>query len=299
MKHYKEFLKCTHPIVCVPMNQCSDINLAIAVHNAGAFPSMSMFNFHTDRKINMQLTEYELNRFQDATGSNNALIGMGWDELLNPEFINLLDKMGFKFLEVFHLPKDNPRWPEVRKTVSELRSIGFKIIFKVQKHLSKVEQDAVIIKGKDGAGRTPEDGLPVKEFFSVMKAARPEVNIIPSGGISTSEQVNYYMAHGAMAVGIGTLFAASEESPVSLETKLKIVDSTSEDLKRIGKLNHQGLLFKNIEDGDDNNNQALMQGMRGTSNGCIYAGAGIDSVKEILPVKDIVQRLVKDLNDNQ
>jgi hypothetical protein len=132
-----------------------------------------------------------------------------------------------------------------------------------------------------------------------MKAARPEVNIIPSGGISTSEQVNYYMAHGAMAVGIGTLFAASEESPVSLETKLKIVDSTSEDLKRIGKLNHQGLLFKNIENDDNNNNQSLRQGMNNPSNGCIYAGAGIDSVTEILPVKEIVQRLVSNLNDNQ
>ena len=104
------------------------------------------------------------------------------------------------------------------------------------------------------------------------------------------------MDQDALAIGIGTLFAASEESCVSKDTKQRIIDSTSADIKLIGPLNCRGLLFSRLEDDDENNSKSLYAGIKGTDTGCIYVGNGIDYIKEIMPVKDIIEWLVKDVN---
>jgi len=98
---------------------------------------------------------------------------------------------------------------------------GGKVLFKV---LNVNDQcypfDGFIIKGPDGAGRTaPGDGESLDVYYNTLKTIAPDAAIIPSGGISTSQQVKYWIDKGVVAVGIGSLFAASKESPINLIAK--------------------------------------------------------------------------------
>ena len=104
------------------------------------------------------------------------------------------------------------------------------------------------------------------------------------------------MGMGCIGVAIGTLFAASEESCISKETKLKMIESSSNEIKRLDSGAQQNaIIFSRIEEDDFNNTNSLNMGMKDPTNGHIFAGKGIDHIKSILPVKDIVQLLVDGL----
>ena len=82
---------------------------------------------------------------------------------------------------------------------------GFRFFFKIHRHQDVTGNavKTVIFKGNDGAGRTDPGAGSLEDNFSYIRRTRPEIDIIPSGGISTADQVRYYMDRGALAVGIG------------------------------------------------------------------------------------------------
>lgn len=287
-------LDCTYPILAMPMNGVSDVDLAIVVSQAGAFPSISIFNYYREGKVDLQFLDKELERFCQVAGTSNILISMLWEELMVPQVVNLLVKHNLKFVELFIRPTSHPLWPNISKQIDILRLEGFNIFFKTTKLLPVSNFDSIILKGPLSAGRSFATVNSLEENYSIVKS-QIGPRIIPSGGIGTSEQVKYFMDNNAVAIGIGTLLAASEESCVSKETKERIIQSTSADIQNIGPLNCRGLLFSKLDNDDDNNSRSLRAGIRGTSAGCIYTGNGIDYIDKILPVKDIIELLVKDL----
>jgi hypothetical protein len=157
----------------------------------------------------------------------------------------------------------------------------------------------VIFKGNEGAGRTDPEAGSLEDNFSRIRQMRPEVDIIPSGGIATAAQVRYYLDRGALAVGIGTLFAAAEESCISVDTKRKMIEATADSLERIGKFHHQGLVFSRLAADDANNTRSLELGISHANVGAVFAGKGIVHVKEILPVRAIVAMLVGDAAEHK
>lgn len=286
-----------HPIMVMPMNGVSDIDLALAVDKAGAFPSISIFNYYENNNLDFNLLDKELQRFIDIAGHSHILISMHWEHLLNNKISNLLNKLDIKYIELFIRPLNHILWPQLQEKISQLRTCNFKFFFKTAKIIPISEYDAIIIKGPNGAGRsfasTPDLQITFETFTKNIDASK----IIPSGGIGNNLEVQHYISKGAAAVGIGTLIAVSEESKISMETKKKIISSTSKDIVNIGPLNCRGLLFSKIDnDDDDNNSRALRAGIKGTDSGCIYVGNGIDYIKEILPVKEIIQRLLINVN---
>lgn len=281
-----------YPILVLPMNGVSDGDLATAVSNAGAFPSISVFNYYQNKSIVLDYLNKDLQKFSDATGHSNILISMHWEDFLKIETLELLLKNEIKFIELFIRPLNNELWEVLSNKISEVRKLGMKIFFKTAKLLPVSEFDAIILKGPNGAGRTFFDGNDLQTSFDNFSKTVGSDKIIPSGGIGNYNDTQYFLNQGALAVGIGTLIAASEESKVSLETKKRIIESTSKDIVNIGPLNCRGLLFSLVDKDDDNNSRSLREGIKGTESGCIYVGNGIDYINEILPVKTIIERLI-------
>jgi NAD(P)H-dependent flavin oxidoreductase YrpB (nitropropane dioxygenase family) len=155
-----------------------------------------------------------------------------------------------------------------------------------------METDFLVLKGNEAAG-TISTELTLKESFKIMRDRFPSLDIIPTGGITCSEDIKYYIDKGASAVGIGSLFACSIESRISDMTKLKIVSSSKDDLSMIKNKNQQGILFKEIETDNDNNTNSLKLGIKGTQIGHIFMGKSVDSINDIKSVKEIVERLTK------
>lgn len=284
-----------YPIVIMPMNGVSTVDLAIVVHKAGAVPSLSIFNYFRNGKLNLQIFESELQRYTDTTGQSGIIVSMHWEHLLSEIVVQLLLKYKINHVELFVRPADTAQWQSLGKQIDILSKQNITVMFKTTGRLPQCVYHGIVLKGPLAAGRSFDGVLPLENQFDLLKS-NITAPIIPSGGIGSPHQVKYFIDRGALAIGIGTLIAASQESCVSLQTKQRIVNTTSLDIVQIGPLKSRGLLFSRLENDDDNNSRSLYAGISGTDSGCIYVGNGIDYIKEIRPVKDIIEWLVQDVN---
>jgi NAD(P)H-dependent flavin oxidoreductase YrpB (nitropropane dioxygenase family) len=217
---------------------------------------------------------------------------------------NLIIQHQIEFVEILqHTPGEGlliqPSYEEFQsKTQLEkanlelIRNNNVKVFLKTH-NTKNIEYivDGLVLKGQDGAGRGTES---LETLFADIKKHSPDLLVIVSGGIGTAEQVKHYLDNGANAVGIGTLLAVSKECKISNETKLKMIESTSNDIKKFNNGAVQNaLIFTEIANDTFNHTQGLEQGIAGTSSGHIFAGTGIDHISEIRPVSDIIDDLIK------
>jgi NAD(P)H-dependent flavin oxidoreductase YrpB (nitropropane dioxygenase family) len=291
MSNFKKILGSQYPVVAMAMNRVSDINLAKAVDAAGGVASLSVFNYD---KRGLAGLDQDLEEF----GHGRIIISLGVTELINPKILDLILKHTVEFIELIPdttgefdtTPQKNV---DKKNTLAVLKSKGVKVFVKcIGERDVDTDFAGVILKGSDGAGR----GLfPTKKLFEYIRNKYPTINIIVSGGVGTADDVKYYIDKGALAVGIGTLLAASQESKVSTETKLKMIESTSHDLREFNNgAKQKSLIFTETED-DYNHTYSLAAGVQNPSTGHIFAGNAIDHVTDIKPVADIINALVAKL----
>jgi len=286
---------CKYPIVAVGMNKVSDVPLAIACHRAGIFPTISVFNYLTKvGELDPQLLKSELEKYINVTSSTDVIVSMTPKEFIMPavqeilqtlkiSHVELLDAVKSEFFSIFQEAKIN------------FNHSGGKILFKVLYVSNELQKfDGYIIKGSDGAGRSnPNSSL--EDLFKKIRQVYPDAKIIPSGGISTSQQVKHWIENGAEAVGVGTLFAASKESSIGNKAKEQLVNASSEDLKILKDINQRALVFSETSPDGINNTPGLRIGIKTGTQGHLFAGKGIDQIKNVSTVEEIVQTLIKDL----
>ena len=303
MTNFADTFKCNYPIAAMAMNKVSDLKLAVAVRRAGGLPSLSIYNYYTAPEVvSAELLKADLEGYIQECGDACILMSTGVDQLLNDEIFDLLIKNQIAAIELIldtkyesRLSKDRDKKRDMR--VAQLRESGTLVFVKALGHEDIIPGiDGAVIKGPDGAGRGNEVGTTLRELFDQFKAQYPTIKIIVAGGIGTAAQVKEYIDSGAFAVGIGTLFAASQESKVSHETKLKMVSAGANDIKKLSNGAVQNaLVFKEVEHDNFNNTRGLMAGIKNPESGHIFAGKGIEHVTGIKPVEQIVQELIKDL----
>jgi NAD(P)H-dependent flavin oxidoreductase YrpB (nitropropane dioxygenase family) len=297
--NYRDFFGCAYPIVAAPMNRVSDAKLAIACHNAGIFPSLSLYSWQSRHSIdiNENIVDRELKIFQDATGSSKVLISLASVDLFKDSVMKLLLDNHIEFLEF--IASDHPpkffmdKTKTVKQQMKDRHGVDFKIITKRldSQNINANAVDAIMYKTAEGAGRG-EPSANILNELEKFKNIYPTLPTIMSGGVGCADDVKKYMSLGCMAVCIGTLLAASEESSVSRETKLKMIEATVADISRTAVSNQSALIFSKLPDDDMNNTHSLIKGLASPDQGLVFAGKGIDYVKEIKPVKDIIQELV-------
>jgi NAD(P)H-dependent flavin oxidoreductase YrpB (nitropropane dioxygenase family) len=290
-----KFFDCRYPIVCAAMNQVSDAGLAIAVHNAGAFPSLSIPNYIKDNGFDMQAYTSELHAYKEATGSDNLLLSVGSRLLLSDAVIRPFLDLGFRHIELFHWASTEPGWKRVIERSRRLAGeMGVKFVFKISTgHVTEtLDYPTVLLKGPEGAGRSADNAPPLPESFEFCRAHLPATNVIVSGGIWHADQVTDYLNHGALAVAVGSLFAASKESSVADSVKAQIIASASSDLQSKGGNNLRGLFSKVAEGDNANLTRTLAKGIRNAGDGGVFMGNAVDHITKILSVREIVERLV-------
>lgn len=295
--NYKDFFNCRYPIVAAPMNQVSDLKLAIACYNSGIFPSLSLYNQVTNGKIDLEKLTRIIKDFQNSTGSAEILLSLDIEDCFKLDVQELILNNKITHLEIIgdHDIVGSSNWPAFSALMKIFKHNKIKTILKAV-YSNNVDKslDAVMLKGGLGAGRGLEH---VDIDFELLKIKEkyPTVPIIISGGISKPHEIKKYMNLGCMAVAIGTLLAASEESCVSNETKERMIQSSYNDVTRIKGVRQNALIFGKIEGDDYNNTNSLARGIQSPTDGHIFAGKSINSINEILPVKDIIENLTKGL----
>lgn len=272
------------------MNGVSDLKLALACHHAGIVPSLVPYSYPDFKQFFSALHEYK------SQGGGDIVVSLRFDELANPRLSDKLVSSGISHIEIFDYSKITQ---EQKETVNQLRKQGIKVLLKTLSHLD-IEQfkdilDGVIIKGAEGAGRSVE-GTDLHTEIKIISSAYPDFSIVASGGIKNALDVKRLLDAGAVAVGMGTLFAMSKESSISEATKNKILQSTNADIRRLKTgARQRAIVFNEHATDDFNNTQGLYSGLATGKTGHVFVGNALDVITDILSVEEIVGNLISEI----
>lgn len=304
MQTFTEIFNCRYPIAVMAMNRVSDVNLAAACAATGILPSLSIFNYYIGPgQLGLEKFRLSVEKFNALTNFAPLMVSVSVDTIINDDSFRLLVDNQIKVLEiVFDAPTEveitDARIAKRNLRIAELRANKVIVLSKAV-NVSDVEDtlvDGIILKGPDAAGRVIDDGTSLIDRIKKCKQLYPNLHIIASGGIGTSAQIQECLDAGAIGVGLGTIFAASAECAISLETKLKMIAATADDITKLknGAKQH-ALVFNELQNDVNNNTHGLSAGIKNPTNGHVFAGKGIEHANEILTCEQIVQRLIKDL----
>lgn len=279
-----------YPIVALAMNQVSNAKFAVDCHNVGIYPSISLFNYTTLKDFLL-----DVSYFKEKTGTTDFLFSLNFSDFENLQIRNIIDKLDIKNIElIFNFHNSNEIFSNIKNELKKRQNIVFYLKTMSITDLRFNEYfNGFILKGNNSAGIIGKNKI--ESIFLYTKKTYPDKFIIPSGGIENKNQIKYFMDNGAAAVGIGTLFALSEESPIPKESKLAMINKKRSIM--INSINHKkgAIVFSKIKNGnnDHNNTESLILGITsGGKKGHIYAGTAIESIKEIKPLKQIVEELI-------
>jgi NAD(P)H-dependent flavin oxidoreductase YrpB (nitropropane dioxygenase family) len=295
--NYTDLFGSRYPIIAAPMNKVSDLKLAIACHNAGILPSLSLYTYFVIDRLRLDLFDAALKEFKNQTGSNKILVSVLTSDMFNKNVQKILLDNQIELLEIIDDKTivNGEVWEFFKNEIQSLQESGIKIFLKaLTSRNADLLIDGVILKSNAGAGRGI-DHLSIDDELKKVQEKYVGLPVVMSGGISTSADVMKYLDLGCIAVAVGTLIAAAEESPISNESKQKMIESTYADVVRFGKANQNALIFKPIAEDDHNNTGSLVQGIKSPDTGILFAGRALNNIKEIRPVKDIINDLIKDL----
>lgn len=306
------------PILEACMNKGSTLPLAIAVHNAGGYPSLCSWTYNK----HFSAMQQDLDKFVAITGSNKIHLSFELDELPNPAVChNIIKSHNIPTMEIIYGYSESPRpkeefLPDTEKQLQELlgplHDMGVKIFRRIYQPMDEETRqrhhiDGFCIKGLEAAGFG--SFIPVKDLFLKQQELTPTAYLIPYGGIGTAKQVKDYLDLGAEIVAVGTLLAMSLESPIKTETKLAAICAKKEDITQVthnfnmenntvANRKHNALKFEPYTGKDDANGTAgLVHGIwkKNSNVGHVYLGHGIDHVNEILPCEQIISNLVSNI----
>lgn len=282
------------------MNQVSDLKLAIAAYDAGIVPSLVIPHI---RPGGIDEVKQQLIGYINHTGNCNLILALP-PKFFTPEVIKLIIDCKVSHIELLenieshHIP-----------ILQLLKNIGVKIILKLvfftEEPLfvqgTNIDAipffDALDIKGPDGASRVMDTDENLMQRYKKIRTKYPDMPIIVTGGISTSEQIKEFLDNGVAAVSLGTPFAMSEESCINYDKKMAIINMSFKDVNKVkaGSMYQNAIVFTPTPDTDDNNSVGLIVGRDSPNKGLIFVGKGIDNITSIKPVSQIVKELTYDV----
>ena len=295
-----------YPILEACMNRGSTVELAVAVHAAGGYPSLCSWTYNG----HSQAMQQDLNQFVELTNSNCIHLSFELNEFNHQVVHDIVQSHRIPTIEIIYgktntfRPTDSESELEVAllRLLAPLKEQGTKIFKRVyeitdQATMDRHLLDGFCIKGLESAGFSSY--TPVRETFLKQRELTPGAMLIPYGGVGTADQVQDYINLGAEMIAVGTVLALSAESTMATETKLAAIQKQSQDLvESVHNFNgvkrkQSALKFGNYSGPDDvNGTVGLVRGLNGKPDSHVYLGHGIDYVTEILSCQEIIQRLV-------
>ena len=294
-----------YPILEACMNKGSTLDLAVAVYQAGGYPSLCSWTYNGKH----ELMQRDLDQFVKITGSNKIHLSFELEEYPSAVVYDIVSSHNIPTIEIIYGDKNTFRptgseeelTEDVIKLLQPIKALGTKVFKRIYDNVDQATMDRHLldgfcIKGAESAGFSST--TPIKESFLRQREFTPTAMLIPYGGIGTAEQVREYMELGAEMVAVGTVLALSIESPMSTETKLAAIKAQSKDLIQFShtvanvERKQSALQFKPYEGPDDaNGTMGLIRGLRGKETGHVYFGKGIDHVTELRSCQEIISDL--------
>ncbi|HNW50953.1 MAG TPA: nitronate monooxygenase [Prolixibacteraceae bacterium] len=299
MDRISKLFKIKYPIVSGGMVWCSGWELASAVSNAGGLGLIGAGSMHPE------VLREHIRKTKQAT-ANPFGVNV---PLLYPEQEKLMDILVEEGVQIVFTSAGSPK-----KWTGFLHDHGLLVAHVVSSaaFAEKSEAagvDVVVAEGFEAGGH---DGKEETTTLSLIPAVRKATSLplLAAGGIATGEQMLAAMVLGADGVQIGSLFAASEESSASGAFKQTIVETgeggTKLMLKQLAPVRLiKNDFFKKVEEAElrgasvDELKELLGKGRAkkgmfegDLAEGELEIGQGASYIHEILPVKEIMLKLI-------
>jgi len=301
-----ELLGIRHPIVLAPMGATSGGALAAAVTRAGGLGLIGV-GYADDDFINREF---------DAAGNQPVGIGfITWDLAKTPR--RLETALGRKPRAVML------SFGDASPYVRPIKDSGAKLIMQVQslslaREAKKLGADVIIAQGVEagGHGGDPNNGRSTFPLVPTVVDAVAPVPVLAAGGVADGRGLAAALALGAAGVLIGTRFIAATESLSHVNVKQRVAAASGDDTLRTRIFDiaraidwpgqYTGRAIANdlsarwhgreqaLTDSLDIERPRYFEaaGKGDTGTMVVWAGEGLDLIKDIQPAEKIVERIV-------
>ena len=295
-----------YPIIQGGMVWISGWRLASAVSNAGGLGLLGAGSMHPETLLE------HIHKMREATDKP-------WGvnvPLMYPEIDRLVDLLISEGVGIVFTSAGSPK-----KYTQRFHDAGMKVAHVVSsaKFARKCEEagvDAVVAEGFEAGGH---NGREETTTLTLIPQVRPATTLplIAAGGIASGEAMAAVMCLGAEGVQVGTLFALTEESSASEAFKRRCLSledgGTMLTLKSISptrlvknELYHRLVAAEQAGATPDElrailgpaaTKRGIFEG--DVENGELEIGQAASSIKEILPVAEVVDMMVRGYNDTR
>ncbi len=311
----KEFLGVKYPIMCGAMTWVSDFNLAKAVSENGAFPTLAGGNMDPD------LFEKEVDKFIENLKTPFAVNLI----TIAPNFRKQYEIVQSKKVPIVIFAGNFPKIHDVKgMKQAGKKCIAFASTDQISEQMIRFGCDALILEGSEAGGHIGYVSTMILLQQILFKTK--EVPIFVAGGIGTGKMMAHLLLMGASGVQLGTKFVVSEEcnahpnfkqafikararhaiATPQYDQKLHVVAVRAlknKAMEQFGKLQLE--LLKKMEAGEISHEEAQFEverfwigGLRkavvegDVDFGSVMAGQSVGLVKKIQPMKEIIEELV-------
>lgn len=309
-----ELLKIKYPVIIAPMFLVSNTKMVIEGMKSGVAGCIPALNYRTLPELRTSIQELKAAKVEGGSFGYNLIVNKS-----NPKYKEQLQVICEEGVDFIITSLGSPE-----ETIREAHKVGIKVFCDVTdlKFAKKVESlggDALIAVNNQAGGHrgeiSPED---------LIKSLNENTSlpVISAGGVSVKSDIAEMMSYGAIGVSVGSPFIASNEAGVSTEYKQACVDYGAKDIVMTQKISGTPCTVINTpyvqKIGTEetwlenllNRNKSLKKwvkmirfkiGMNATEKAATQAtyktvwvaGPSIENTKSILPISEIIQKLVK------
>ena len=226
MKQLTDILGIQHPIILAPMFLISNANMTIAAIRSGITAAIPALNYRTTEELRAAIREIKA-----ATGGPfgiNLIVNRSNFRLEEQLQVCCEEKIAF-IITSLGSPKE---------TINRAHASGIKVFCDVTdvKYAKKVESlgaDGVIAVSREAGGHagTQSFGTLIAELKATCS-----LPVISAGGVGNKATFEERMKLGISGVSVGSIFIASEESPVTEEYKQACIAYGAKDIVMTSKL---------------------------------------------------------------
>ncbi len=310
----KDLLDIKYPIIQAPMFLVSNVAMVKEAMRGGIAGCIPALNYRTLDELRAALKELKAVKPEGGSFGFNLIVNKS-----NVKYRNQLEVICEEGCDFIITSLGSPA-----ETIYEAHKVGIRVFCDVVdlKFAKKVEDlgaDAIIAVNNEAGGHrgniSPENLI--KELN-----ANCNIPVISAGGVGCKADIDEMLSYGAAGVSVGSPFIASIEANVTQDYKQACVDYGADDIvmtERISgtpctvintpyvqKIGTKSTWIENLL----NKNRKLKKwvkmvrfsiGMKATEKAAKkatyktvwVAGPSIEHTKAILPVKDIIDKLVK------
>lgn len=303
-----------YPIIMAPMFLVSNVEMVKAALDSGITGAIPALNYRTDKELRAAIDEIKAH--SDKPFGINLIVNKS-----NVKYKAQLETCLEKKVDFIITSLGSPK-----ECIERANPLGIKVFCDVidLKYALKVQEqgaDAVIAVNAEAGGHA--GNMPSDELIPLL-CSELTIPVISAGGVSDASGVQKALSLGAAAVSVGTVFIASEESPVSQDYKQALVDYGAKDIVRTTKMSGSALTVINTPYVQSIGTEAswlerlmhrnkrlkkyikMLIAFRGmntiekAANSATYktvwvAGPSVEGVHSIEPVSEISKRLTRDL----